>query len=117
MALCGRGLNPRTKLLEAVSSMRGLRIWYILVVVVAAAILFAVARFDNEYNSCSPVSPFLALSYLCGVLGIYGARWRGRRARTGLWLGLLLGPLGVILACSNPVQEGWPEREGKAEGG
>jgi hypothetical protein len=41
----------------------------------------------------------------CGFLGIHGARWRGRRWRTGLLLGLLLGPLGVILACFNPIPE------------
>jgi hypothetical protein len=94
--------------------MRGLRIRHILIAVVAAAVLFAVARFDDRYNSCSPLSPFLALSYLCCILGMCGARWRGRRARTGLWLGLLLGPLGVILACSNPVPDGWLDGKGKA---
>jgi len=94
--------------------MRGLRIWHIMVAVVAAAILLAVARLDDKYNRCSPISPLLALSYLCGLLGIRGARWQGRRARTGLVLGLLLGPLGVILACSNRVPDGWPDGKGKA---
>jgi hypothetical protein len=88
--------------------MHGLRIWHILVAIIAAATLFAVARLDEEHNSCSPISPILGLSYLCGLLGLSGARWRERRARTGLLLGLLLGPLGVILACSNPVPEDWP---------
>jgi len=91
----------------------GLRIWHVLVAVLAAAILFAVARFDGEYNSCSPISPLLALAYLCGLLGVWGARWRGRRASTGLYLGLILGPLGVLIACSNPVPKDRPEHGGK----
>jgi hypothetical protein len=87
--------------------MNGLRIWHIMVAVVAAAVLFTVARFDC---SCTPVSPIIALLYLCGFLGIQGARWRGRPWRDGLLLGLLLGPLGVILAWSNRA----PERYRKA---
>ena len=42
--------------------MSGLRIRHILVAVVAAAVLFAMVRFDDEYNSCSPLSPLLAIS-------------------------------------------------------
>jgi hypothetical protein len=82
-----------------------LRIWHIMMAVAAAAVLFTANRFDC---SCSPVSPLLAFLYFCGFLGIQGARWRGRRWRTGLLLGLLLGPLGVILAWSNPVPRGFP---------
>ena len=84
--------------------MGGLRIWHLLVTVVAAAMLFALVRFDGP-NSCTPIAPIVAGSYLCAILGLCGARWRGRRAQTGLLLGLLLGPLGIIVACSNPVEE------------
>jgi hypothetical protein len=94
----------------------GLRIWHIMVAVVAVAVLFAVARFDDEYNSCTPLSVPLAISYLCGLLGFFLARLRGPRGRTGLYLGLLLGPLGVLIAGSNPLPEGWNKREGQRLG-
>lgn len=68
----------------------------------ATAVLCAVARFDC---SCTPVSPVVAVLYFCDFLGIQGARRQGRRWHTGLLLGLLLGPLGVILAWSNPCPE------------
>jgi hypothetical protein len=84
------------------ANMNGLRIWHIMALVGATAVLFTVARFDIP---CTPLTPILALLYLCGLLGIQGARWQGKRWHTGLWLGLLLGPLGVILAWSNPVPE------------
>jgi hypothetical protein len=71
-------------------------------VAVEAAVLFAAAR-DNRHHHCSSTSVALASSYLFAALGVCGARWRGRRTRTGLCLGLLFGPLGVIVACSNPV--------------
>jgi hypothetical protein len=85
-----------------------LRIWHLAVAIAAAAVLFEVARLDALYNQCSPLAPILATSYFCGVLGMIGARWRGRRTRKGLLLGLLLGPLGVIVAFSNPVPPDWP---------
>jgi hypothetical protein len=85
-----------------------LRIWHLAVAIAAAAVLFEVARLDAQYNQCSPLAPVLATSYFCGVLGMIGARWRERRTRKGLLLGLLLGPLGVIVAFSNPVPPDWP---------
>lgn len=85
-----------------VESMQRLRIWHIMVAMIPLAIIFAVARYDIP---CTPISPVLYLAYVCGFLGIEGARRRGRRWRTGLLLGCLLGPLGVILAWSNPVPE------------
>jgi hypothetical protein len=65
-----------------------------------------VSRFDCP---CTPVSPILFALYVCGLLGIFGARRRGRPWRTGLWLGLLLGPLGVIVAWSKPIPSDWLE--------
>jgi hypothetical protein len=89
--------------------MRGLRIWHVMMAAVAAAVFFAVARFDDDYNRCSPLAPFLGLLYICALLGLGGARRTGRRSRTGLLLGLLLGPIGVIVAWSNPIEEDTPE--------
>jgi hypothetical protein len=90
--------------------MPGLRTWHIMAAVVAFAVLFGAARLDEGPTSCTPVAPLLLLSYVFGLLGLWAARWRGRRPRTGLFLGLLLGPLGVLIACSRPVPEGGPER-------
>ena len=85
--------------------MGRLRIWHLMIAVLASAIFLGVARFDQEYNWCSPIFPFLAISYLCGLLGFIGARRRGRPGWAGLWAGLLLGPIGLIWACSNPIPE------------
>jgi hypothetical protein len=82
--------------------MNGLHIWHFVIAVLAAAVLSTVARFDC---ACAPVSPIVTALCFCEFLGIQGARWRGRRWQTDLLLGLLLGPLGVILACSNPIPE------------
>jgi hypothetical protein len=84
--------------------MSKLRIWHLMVIVIAAAVLAGAMRVD-QVQSCTPLSPLVLLVYLCGALGFYGARLRGRRARTGLLVGMLLGPLGVIWAFSNPIPE------------
>ncbi len=89
--------------------MSGLRIWHLLVVVAVRALLFAVARFDDAYIDCTPLSPILALLYFSSLLGMIGARWKGRTVRRGLLLGLLLGPLGAVIAFSNPISEEWKE--------
>jgi hypothetical protein len=83
--------------------MATFRIWHFMVVVAGLAILFTVNRFESR---CTPLSPLVAELYVCGYLGIRGARLRGRRWHTGLLFGLLLGPIGVILAYSNPIPEG-----------
>jgi hypothetical protein len=85
------------------------RIWHLLVLVVAAALLCVAARFDEWQGYCTPITPALAWCYAFGGLGLFGARARGRRASTGLLLGLFLGPIGVLFAWSNPVPDGWPE--------
>jgi hypothetical protein len=90
--------------------MASSRIWHLMAMVAAAAILFAIQRFESR---CTPVSPLLACLYVCGFLGIRGARARGRRWHHGLLFGLLLGPIGVILAWSNPVPQGFPTASGK----
>jgi hypothetical protein len=82
--------------------MAGLRIWHILAVVAAVAVFFAALRYES---SCTPISHILFWSYLCGGLGLFAARRRGRRWKTGLILGLILGPLGVVIAASKPVPE------------
>lgn len=92
--------------------MTGLRLWHGMIAVIAAAVLFTAVRYESP---CTPVSPILALLYLCGVLGIDGARRQERRGRTGLLLGLLLGPIGVILACSHRVPDGWTDCESEAD--
>ena len=74
----------------------------LMIVVFAAAVWLAVAKSDSP---CTPFAPILAVLYFCGVLGSYAARWQGRLWQTGLILGLLLGPLGVIAAASNRVPE------------
>jgi hypothetical protein len=91
--------------------MSGLRIWHLMVVVVPTAVLLTVSRFDSP---CTPVAPILFCLYVCGLLGISGARRRGRRWQTGLWLGLLLGPIGVIVAWSNPIPDDRLETNGES---
>jgi hypothetical protein len=78
------------------------RIRHFMIAVGLAALWLAVARDDIP---CTPLAPVLAFVYLCGGLGAWGARVRGRRVRTGLLVGVLLGPLGVIWAWSNPIPE------------
>lgn len=73
-------------------------------VVAAAAVWLTVAINDSP---CTPLAPVLAVLYVCGALGGVAARWRGRRWQSGLVLGLVLGPLGVLVAASNPVPEGF----------
>jgi hypothetical protein len=74
----------------------------LMIAVFAAALLSAAIRYES---SCTPVSPVLALLYLCCGLGADAARRRGKRWQSGFWLGLILGPIGVILAASNPIPE------------
>ncbi len=74
----------------------------LMIAVFAAAVWLALWKLDDP---CTPMAPIVALLYLCGLIGIYAARWQGRRWQTGLWLGLLLGPIGVIFAASNRVPD------------
>jgi hypothetical protein len=87
---------------------------HILIAVAATALLFAVGEFDKRDNQCTPLAPVLLVVYLCGAVAAWGARARGRTARAGLWAGLLLGPLGVIWAWSNPIPERFKEPRGRA---
>lgn len=85
--------------------MSGLRIWHLLVLVAAAAVFFTAARLDQHEMSCTPISPILLVLYVCAIVGLYGARSRGRPGWTGFLFGLLLGPVGIVLACSNPIPQ------------
>jgi hypothetical protein len=85
--------------------MQGFRLWHLMLAVAVAGLTLAVARNDD---SCTPLAPILAFMELCAFLGILGAKHRGRRWKTGLWLGLFLGPIGLIVAWSHPVPPGWP---------
>ncbi len=88
--------------------MRGPRLTIrgIMLVTAALAVLFAVAVNDIP---CTPIAPVLAGAYVCAALGAVGARSRGRRLRTGALLGFFLGPIGVLIARSNPVPNDWPK--------
>jgi hypothetical protein len=90
-----------------IAKMSRMRIWHLMVAVLAAAVLFGADRLDNR---CTPIPPLVLFVYACGALGYFGARRRGRRGRTGLLWGLLLGPFGVILARSNPIPERFRQR-------
>jgi hypothetical protein len=85
--------------------MQGFRLWHLMLAVALSGLTLTVARMDD---SCTPFSPILASLELCGFLGILGAKHRGRPWKTGFWLGLLLGPIGLIVAWSHPVPKGWP---------
>jgi hypothetical protein len=89
--------------------MSRLRLWHWMVAVIPLACILAVARNDIQ---CTPISPLLAMLYLCSILGIFGARRTGRSWRRGLLLGLFLGPIGVIIAWSKIGPDEWPERYG-----
>ncbi len=83
--------------------MDGPRLWQLMTLVLVVAVVLAAARFDRRWNSCTPIAPLLAASFACAGLARIGARRRGGVAwKWTLW-GLLLGPIGVVLAFSNPV--------------
>jgi len=96
--------------------MTGLRLRDLLAAVVALAVSFAVAREDWP---CTPVVPVLALLYVCAGLGVLAARWSGRGWRRGVLLGFCLGPVGVLVALSNPLEDpdDWPPGRKAAAGG
>jgi hypothetical protein len=86
--------------------MSRLRLWHLMVAVVAAGVLFAAYRLDD---GCTGLAALVTGAYVCAGLAACGGRHTGRRLWGKLLLGLLLGPLGVLVAWSNRVPEGWPE--------
>ncbi|MFO0960617.1 MAG: hypothetical protein U0800_24810 [Isosphaeraceae bacterium] len=76
-----------------------LRIWHFMVAVVVAGAYFAAARYDAENSySCTHIHiiPYMNWGFLFGALGLIAAEYRGIRPSTGLLLGMLFGPFGLL---------------------
>lgn len=85
------------------------RIWELALAVLAAALLCRAARLD------SPVVVAYGLAgmiFACSAIGARGARQAGRSPVEGIWLGLVLGPIGAAIAHSRPISHRRPERHG-----
>ena len=70
-----------------------LRIWHLLIAVGAFAALFAAVKYDSGFTP-------IALVMVCGLIGTIAASLRGLRLWKGLFLGLLLGPYGILIAAT-----------------
>jgi hypothetical protein len=116
---CGRQTNVRDPPRQAVpaggcqnrfaprAAMFKAHLWELALGVLAAALLCRAARLDTPLVV---VFAFGGLACACASLGAWSARRARRSPLEGIWLGFVLGPIGVAIASSRPIEAGESER-------